>query len=180
MCMISCVQLSVTPVDCSPPVSSATPGENPGVGFHFLLQQIFPAQGLRSHLLRRLHCQADPLPLSHLCIQQVLISYLFYIQQWVDVSPKLPIHPTPTFSPLVSIHLASKFSLVLESFFRYSVLYHGHICLVIFQHYVASPVEGLLYGSILDKATLFSLSSLLFFSKIFLAVFACLFRRTWG
>ena len=99
-------------------------------------------------------------------------------QQCVYVSPKLLIPPTPTLSPLVSRHLASKFSFVLESFSRYSVLYHWHVCLVIFQCYVALLIEGLFYGSILDKAKLFSLSSLLFFSKIFLAVSACLFRRT--
>ena len=39
------------------------PGKNTGVGCHFLLQGIFPTQGLN---LRLLHWQADSLPLSHL------------------------------------------------------------------------------------------------------------------
>ena len=39
------------------------PGKNTGVGCHFLLQGIFPAQGLNPHLL---HWQADSLPLSQL------------------------------------------------------------------------------------------------------------------
>ena len=39
------------------------PGENTGVGCRFLLQRIFPIQGLNLCLLHR---QADSLPLSHL------------------------------------------------------------------------------------------------------------------
>ena len=38
------------------------PGENTGEGCHFLLQRIFPTQGLNPWLL---HWQADSLPLSH-------------------------------------------------------------------------------------------------------------------
>ena len=37
-------------------------GKNTGVGCHFLLQGIFPTQGLNLHLLL---CQEDALPLSH-------------------------------------------------------------------------------------------------------------------
>ena len=37
-------------------------GKNTGVGCHFLLQRIFPTQGLNLHLL---HWQADSLLLSH-------------------------------------------------------------------------------------------------------------------
>ena len=36
------------------------PGKNSGVGCHFLLQGIFPTQGLNPHLL---HWKADSLPL---------------------------------------------------------------------------------------------------------------------
>ena len=54
------------PMDCSPPGSSLCPwdfpGKNTGVGCHFLLQEIFPPQGLNPHLL---HWQVDSLPLSH-------------------------------------------------------------------------------------------------------------------
>ena len=39
-----------------------SPGKNTGMGFHALLQGIFPMQGQNLHLL---HWQADPLPLSH-------------------------------------------------------------------------------------------------------------------
>ena len=39
------------------------PGKNTGVGCHFLLQGIFPTQGLNPHFL---HWQADSLPLNHL------------------------------------------------------------------------------------------------------------------
>ena len=43
-----------------------SPGKNTGVGFHFLLQGIFPAQGLNPHLLCLRHCQVDSLPLCYL------------------------------------------------------------------------------------------------------------------
>ena len=39
------------------------PGKNTGVGYHFLLQGIFPTQGLNLCLL---HWRVDSLPLSHL------------------------------------------------------------------------------------------------------------------
>ena len=47
------------PMECSPPGSSVhgdSPGKNTGVGCHFLLQRIFPTQGLNPCLL---HWQAD-------------------------------------------------------------------------------------------------------------------------
>ena len=40
--------------------------KNTGVGYHFLLQEIFPTQKLNLHLLYFLHWQVDFLPLSHL------------------------------------------------------------------------------------------------------------------
>ena len=42
------------------------PGNFPGVGSHFLLQEIFTTQGLNPHLLHLLLRQAGSLPLSHL------------------------------------------------------------------------------------------------------------------
>ena len=41
------------------------PGKNTGVGCHFLLQRIFPTQGLNSHHLCLLHCRRILYPLSH-------------------------------------------------------------------------------------------------------------------
>ena len=43
----------------------ASPGMNSGMGCHFLLQGIFPAQELNLHLLCLLHWQTDSLPLRH-------------------------------------------------------------------------------------------------------------------
>ena len=43
------------------------PGENTGMGCHFLLQGIFPTQGLNWYLPSLLHWQVDSLPLCHLC-----------------------------------------------------------------------------------------------------------------
>ena len=42
------------------------PGKNTGVGCHFLLQGIFPTQGLNLCLLHLRNWQADSLPLLHL------------------------------------------------------------------------------------------------------------------
>jgi len=41
-----------------------SPGKNTGVDCHFLLQRIFPTQGLNPHFLHLLHWQADSLLLS--------------------------------------------------------------------------------------------------------------------
>ena len=40
-----------------------SPGKSTGVGCYFLLQGIFPTQGLKLHLLNLLHWQTDSLPL---------------------------------------------------------------------------------------------------------------------
>ena len=53
------------PMDCSLPGSSIHgifPGKNTGVGCHFLLQEIFPTQGLNPDLL---HCRKSLYRLSH-------------------------------------------------------------------------------------------------------------------
>ena len=60
------ISLFCYPMDCSPPRLLCPwdfPGKSTEVGCHFLLQRIFPTQGLNPCLL---HWQADSLPLSHL------------------------------------------------------------------------------------------------------------------
>ena len=60
----SCLTLC-DPLDCSLPGSSVhgnSPGKNTGVGFHSLLQGIFPTQGSNSCLL---HCRRILYHLSH-------------------------------------------------------------------------------------------------------------------
>ena len=67
------------PTDCSLPGSSVhgdCPGENTGVGWHALLQGIFPAQGSNLLLLHLLHWQAGSLPLAPLGKPQWSPSYL--------------------------------------------------------------------------------------------------------
>ena len=57
---------TLRPMDCSPPVSSVhgnSPGKNPGVVYHALLQSIFLTQGSNPHLLCLLHWQSGSLPL---------------------------------------------------------------------------------------------------------------------
>ena len=53
------------------------PSKNARVSCHFLLQGIFPTQGLNPHLLCLLHWQADALPLSHL--GSPYYTYILYI-----------------------------------------------------------------------------------------------------
>ena len=68
MCVYSATQLCPTlckPVDGSSPGSSCPwnlSGKNTGMGCHFLLQGIFPTQGLNPPLFCLLHRQADSLP----------------------------------------------------------------------------------------------------------------------
>ena len=68
MCAQSCPTLC-NPMCCSLPGSSVHgifPGKSTGVGCHFLLQGIFPAQESNPCLLHLLLWKADPLSLSHL------------------------------------------------------------------------------------------------------------------
>ena len=69
MCVRVCAQshwLFAIPwtVACEAPLSMGFPSKNTGVGCHFLLQGIFPTQGLNSHLLCLLHWQVDYWPLT--------------------------------------------------------------------------------------------------------------------
>ena len=66
--MLSRVQLFATSwtVACQALCPWNFPWKNTGVGCHFLLQGIFPTQGLNLHLLSLQRSQADTLPLSHL------------------------------------------------------------------------------------------------------------------
>ena len=55
------------PIGCSPPGSSVhgdSPGKNTGVRCYALLQEIFPTQGSKPHLLCLLYWQAGSLPLE--------------------------------------------------------------------------------------------------------------------
>ena len=64
LCAQSC-PIFCDSLDCSPPGSSVhgdSSGKNPGVGCHFLLQEIFPTQGLNPCLL---HCRQILYLLSH-------------------------------------------------------------------------------------------------------------------
>ena len=49
--LLNFIQLFVTPMDFGPLDSPVFPGKNTGVGYHFLLQGIFPTQGLMPCLL---------------------------------------------------------------------------------------------------------------------------------
>ena len=63
---LSRVWLFVTPrtVALQAPLFMGFPNKNTGVGCHFLLQGVFPAQGLNRHLLSLLLWQAGSLPVT--------------------------------------------------------------------------------------------------------------------
>ena len=60
-----------------------SPGKKTGVGCHFLLQGIFPTQGLNPCLLYLLHWQEDSLPLYHMW-QIFLFCLIFSFFKHVD------------------------------------------------------------------------------------------------
>ena len=65
-CVLSCfshIQLFVTIWTVAYQAPWDSPGKNTRVGYHFLLQRIFPTHGLNSHLLHRLYWQEGSLPL---------------------------------------------------------------------------------------------------------------------
>ena len=70
VCVLTCAQLlSCDPMDCSAPGSflhGTSQARILEVSCHFLLQGIFPTQGLTLGLLWLLHWQVDSLPLSYL------------------------------------------------------------------------------------------------------------------
>ena len=84
------------PMDCSPPGSSVhgdSPGRNTGMGCHFLLQGIFPTQGLNLYLL---NCLQILYQLSH---QGSPWSSLVIVMFCLDSVSPLP-HPLPHFDHL--------------------------------------------------------------------------------
>ena len=74
------------------------PGKNTGVSCHFLLQGIFPIQGLNSCLLHLLLWQVDSLPLCHLGS----IYIYMYVCVYIYIYMSTPICQDPL-SSLVTI-----------------------------------------------------------------------------
>ena len=62
-------------------VQGISQAKNTGVGFHFLLQEIFTIQGLNLHLL---HWQMDSLPLSHQGNPSTELEYSYLIPGFDD------------------------------------------------------------------------------------------------
>ena len=90
VCMLSRVQLFPARLLCP----WGSPGKNTGVGCHFLLQEIFPTQGLNLCLLHLLHWQAGSLPLAlHgksmgvmiMTEWQILLLLLFHISPSLEI-----------------------------------------------------------------------------------------------
>ena len=68
-----------------------SPAKNTAVDCHFLLQEIFPTQGLDPPLLYLLHRQADSVPLSHLGSPRSIIEGLSHICP-LSIIPGLFLH----------------------------------------------------------------------------------------
>ena len=64
--MLGHVRQTLWPVDCQAPLSVGFPRQEDGVGCHFILQGIFPIQGLNPQLMLLLHWQVDSSQLSQL------------------------------------------------------------------------------------------------------------------
>ena len=87
------VRLSVTPWTEVPRLLCPwdSPGKNTGVGCHFLLQGIFPIQGLNPNLLCPLHCRwiLCPLRLSHCWWEWKLVHPLWTMENSTVVPQKI-------------------------------------------------------------------------------------------
>ena len=84
-------------VACQAPLSWNFPGENTGVGCHFLLQGIFWTQELNLHFLCLLHCQASSLPLVILSLifvdsihvqESSAFAYEVWVPSWIAECPQ--------------------------------------------------------------------------------------------
>ena len=71
-----------------------SPGKNTAVGCRFLLQGIFPTQGLKLRLLHLLHWRVDSLPLCHLGKTVVMEGYFLFPHSvpsvFASVIPQIP------------------------------------------------------------------------------------------
>ena len=102
----SSVQLFLTlwTITCQDPLPRDSPGKNTGVGFHFLLQGIFPTQGSNMHLLYLLHWQVGSLPpapwealWNHRAIYKSRLLLRTLLAAEADTYPGTPLlHTTPT------------------------------------------------------------------------------------
>ena len=71
-----------------------SPGKNTGVGCHFLLQGIFPTQGMNSCLP---HWQGDSLPLNHLgslyyTAREISVHFILTSYLWICVYTHIWVH----------------------------------------------------------------------------------------
>ena len=77
------------------PMSMDSPGKNPGVGCHFLLQGIFPTQGLNPGLLHLLHWQVSSLPLVSPEKPVTLLVFFFFSLLLFSVTQSCPTFCNP-------------------------------------------------------------------------------------
>ena len=93
-CVLSHVRLFATPWTARLPCPWDSPGNDTGVGCHFLFQGIFLTQGSNPNLLRLPHWQEDSLPLSHHVVAAWSLSRV-----WLSATPwTAACHASPSFT----------------------------------------------------------------------------------
>ena len=103
-----------SPMDCSPPGSSVhgnSPGKNTTVGYHVLLQGIFPTQGLNPGLP---HCRQILYQLSH----QGSPSYPSrFSKAWFELPESHSKFPPATYFAYGNVHVSMSLSMCPALFF---------------------------------------------------------------
>ena len=136
-----------------------SPGKNTGVGCHFILQGIFPTQGLNSRLLHLRHWQADSFPpvpcgkpifislyVSLICLISLLLSVslfgiLHILFQLVSVKRHMFFGSFSLVQSIQNIFLCFELVLSME-IVSYLAIYLCHIILFIFCYFVVTPRGG--------------------------------------
>ena len=105
------------PVDCSSPGSSVQtifPGKNTGVGFHFLLQGIFPTQGWNPGVP---HCRQPLFHLSHQGSPFLQNAHILQMNTYKDYRRRGKIRNIKESRGIWSIELVAKLSEIFDSEF---------------------------------------------------------------
>ena len=82
LCFIAQSYLTLWTVACQAPLSMGFFRQQYRSGLPFLLQGIFPTQGLNPCILYLLHCQADSLLLHHLGSLHLELEVFIFIMIW--------------------------------------------------------------------------------------------------
>ena len=114
-----------------------SPGKNPGVGCHFLLQVIFPSQRLGLHLLHLLHCRqfftTEPLGMYiHIALQHICRTFPSCMTEalthWVTILQSFLLIALGNHDYIFCFHGFDEFRYLIE-------VESGNICLFSLVHF---------------------------------------------